>query len=199
MSLSISQDSIRKAYEEADRNIHLPVAEKEKNLFQKEGMQLRIAQDNTLDTIINSIDGRRIKLEKKAEILHDFYGDRLIAKDLFKDYLDQKKYKSGVANLLSAGLLAANAYTRIMRNSVFMGKLGTVAAIASVQCVGRNLSNNWLEDKIDRPWKIHTYRQSNGLAATNVRSNKHAEVLNYTADFDYVRFYFYFILFSNKF
>ena len=149
-------------------------------------MQLRIPQDNALDTIINSIDGRRIKLEKKAEILHDFYGDRLLAKDLFKDYLEQKKYKSGVANLLSAGLLAANAYTRIMRNSVFMGKLGTVATIAAVQCVGRNLSNNWLEEKIDRPWKIHTYRQSNGLSATNVRSNQHQEVLNITTKFDYV-------------
>lgn len=186
MSLSVSQESIKQAYEEANKQIYLTCAEKEKNLFSKEGMQLRIPQDNALDTLINSIDGRRIKLEKKAEILHDFYGDRLLAKDLFKDYLEQKKYKSGVANLLSAGLLAANAYTRIMRNSVFMGKLGTVAIIAAVQCVGRNLSNNWLEQKIDRPWKIHTYRQSNGLTATNVRSNKHKEVLNYTLDFDYV-------------
>jgi len=186
MSLSISQESINKAYEEADKSFILSVAEKEKNLFTKEGMLLRIPQDNTLDILINSIDGKRIKLEKKAEILHDFYGDRLLAKDLFKDYLEQKKYKSGVANVISASLLAANAYTRIMRNSVFMGKFGTLATIAAVQCVGRNLSNNWLEEKIERPWKIHTYRQSNGLSATNVRSNTHSEVLNYTADFDTV-------------
>lgn len=191
MSLSISQDSIKKAYEDAEKNYHLSVAEKEKNLFTKEGMQLRIPQDNTLDVLINSIDGRRIKLEKKAEILHDFYADRLLAKDLFKDYLEQKKYKSGVANLLSAGLLAANAYTRIMRNSVFMGKLGTIVTIAALQCVGRNLSNNWLEAKIDRPWKIHTFRQSKGLSATNVRSNMHREVLNITADFDFVINFFF--------
>jgi hypothetical protein len=191
MSLSVSQESIKLAYEDAEKNYHLSVAEKEKNLFTKEGMQLRIPQDNTLDVLINSIDGRRIKLEKKAEILHDFYADRLLAKDLFKDYLEQKKYKSGVANLLSAGLLAANAYTRIMRNSVFMGKLGTIVTIAALQCVGRYLSNNWLEAKIDRPWKIHTYRQSNGLSATNVRSNMHREVLNITADFDFVINFFF--------
>lgn len=195
MSLSVSKESINKAYNEAEKNYHIRPAEREKNLLQNEGMQLRIPQDNKLDALINSVDGRRIKLEKKAEILHDFYGDRLLAKDLFKDYLEQKKYKSGVANLLSAGLLATNAYTRIFRNSVFMGKVGTVATIAAIQCVGRNLSNNWLEDKIERPWKIHTYRQSNGLSATNVRSNMHHEILNITSDFDFVNRYLFIFCF----
>jgi hypothetical protein len=128
-------------------------------------------------------------LEKKAEILHDFYGDRLIAKDLFKDYLEQKKYKSGFANLLSVGLVSANAYTKVMRSSIFMGKWGTFGSIVALQSIGRNLSNNWLEKKIERPWKIHTYRQSNGLNATNIRRNTHSEVLNTTADFDFVKFF----------
>lgn len=191
MSLSISPESIKKAYEECDKNIHLNIALKEKNLFSNEGMLLKIPQDNVLDVIINSVDGRRIKLEKKAEILHDYYGDRLLAKDLFKDYLEQKLYKSGVANLLSVGLLAANAYTKVMKSSVFLGKFSSLAAIIAFQSIGRNLSNNWLEKKIDRPWKIHTYRQSNGLSATNVRGNKHKEILNYTLDFDYVKYYLF--------
>jgi len=70
-----------------------------------------------------------------------------------------------------------------------MGKWGTFGSIVALQSIGRNLSNNWLEKKIERPWKIHTYRQSNGLNATNIRRNTHSEVLNTTADFDFVKFF----------
>lgn len=189
MSLSISQESIQRAYQDCDKNIDLTFARKEKNLFSSDGMLLKIPQDNFIDVVINNIDGRRLRLEKKAEILHDYYGDRLLAKDLFLDYLQQKKYKTGLANLLSIGLIAANAYTRVMKSSVLFGKFGTLVTVLALQGVGRTLSNNWLEKKIDRPWKIHTNRLSNGLTATNVRGNTHKEILNITTTFDDVIFF----------
>ena len=182
MSLSISQESINKALKESDANNFLDSANKENNLFNKDGMSLKIAQDNILDTIVNSVDGKRIQLEKKAEILNEYYGDRLIAKDLFKDYLDQKFYKIGLANVLSAGVVGANFYSKLFKSSYLMGKVGTLATIAAIQFVGRSLSNNWLENHIERAWKIHTFRQSNGMTATNLRRNKHGEVLNITVN-----------------
>jgi hypothetical protein len=182
MSLSISQESINNAFKESNANIQLDSAEREKNLFNKDGMTIKITQDNLLDRFINSIDGRRILLEKKAEILHDYYADRLLAKDLFKDYLDQKFYKIGLANALSVGLIGANFYSKLFKSSYLMGKVGTLATFAAIQYVGRNLSNNWLENHIERAWKIHTFRQSNGLTATNLRSNLHWEVLNITVN-----------------
>jgi hypothetical protein len=180
MSLSISPESLKSALKESDVNTFLEIANRENNLYNKDGMTLRIPQDNFLDTLINTVDGRRIQLEKKAEILHDYYGDRLLAKDLFKDYLDQKFYKVGFANLLSAGLVGANFYSKLFKSSYLMGKVGTLATLAAVQCVGRTLSNNWLENHIDRAWKIHTFRQSKGMTGTNLNRNQHKEVLNMT-------------------
>lgn len=182
MSLSVSQESLNQALKDSDQNIYLDSAVRENNLYNKDGMSLKITQENFLDTIINSVDSRRIQLEKKAEILHDYYGDRLLAKDLFKDYLDQKFYKIGLANVLSIGLVGGNFYTKFFKGNLFMGKYGTLATLAAIQCVGRNLSNNWLENHIERAWKIHTYRQSNGLTGTNLRRNNHEEVLNITID-----------------
>jgi hypothetical protein len=189
MSLSVSQESINKAYKESNANILMDTAVRENYLFNKDGMTLKITQDNLLDKLINTIDARRIQLEKKAEILHDYYADRLLAKDLFKDYLDQKFFKIGLANALSVGLIGANFYTKLFKSSNLMGKVGTLATIASIQYVGRNLSNNWLENHIERAWKIHTYRQSNGLTGTNLRSNEHSEVLNITIDKQNVKIY----------
>ena len=128
-----------------------------------------------------------MELEKKAEILHDYYADRLLAKDLFKEYLDQKFYKIGLANVLSAGIIGANGYSKLFKSSYLMGKVGTLATIGAIQFVGRNLSNNWLENHIERSWKIHTFRQSNGMTATNIRSNQHKEVLNITVNEKSVR------------
>lgn len=182
MSLSVSQESLNKAFKESNANIQLDAAERENYLYNKDGMTLKITQDNFLDRFINTIDGRRIQLEKKAEILHDYYGDRLLAKDLFKDYLDQKFYKIGLANVLSVGLIGGNCYSKLFKSSYLLGKVGTLATLAAIQYVGRNLSNNWLENHIERAWKIHTFRQSNGLTGTNLRRNPHWEVLNMTID-----------------
>lgn len=177
MSISISADSISKAYSESDQLRINPIAEREYNIHHNDGMTLKIAQDGILDSVVNTIDGRRIKLEKKAEILHDYYGDRLLAKELFQQYLSYKKKTSGVANLLSFGLIGANLYSRVMSNSVLMGKVGTVTSILALQWAGRYLSNNYLEGQIQRPWKIHCHRMSKGLGPTNLPSNDHPEIL----------------------
>lgn len=177
MSLGISAESVFKAHKESDKYFVLNPAEKEFRIAKNDGMILKIPQDNTYDWFVNTFDHRRVILEKKAEILHDYYGDRLVAKDLFKEYIDYKKWTSGAANVLSLGIIGTNLYTRVMKNSIFLGKVGTIAGVIALQSIGRYISNNWLEKKIDRPWKIHTYRMSKGLGPTNVPSNKHEEIL----------------------
>jgi hypothetical protein len=177
MSLGISTNNIHKAHKDLDNWAILPVAEREKNIAGSDGVTLNIIQETSFDWLINTIDGRRIKLEKQAEILHDYYGDRLLAKDLFKDYLSHKKWSGGIANILSFGLIGANLYTRVMKNSIFMGKVGTLASIIAIQAIGRNCSNNLLENHIKNPWNIHLNRMSKGLGPTNVPHNHHEEIL----------------------
>jgi len=177
MNIGISARSLKEAHHDSMEFRYIDEADKDFRVLNDDGMTLKIPQDNLLDTIINTVDHRRLVLEKKSEILHDYYGDRLLAKDLFKDYLSQKKWYSGTANFLSLGLLGLNAYSRVMSNSVFMKKFGTISTILALQYTSRSLSNNWLESKIDRPWKIHAHRMSKGLGATNVPSNHHAEIL----------------------
>lgn len=177
MSLGISQESIGNARKDLDKYMINPFAERENNIANNDGMTLRIPQENSYDRLVNSLDSRRIKLEKRTEILHDYYGDRLLAKDLFKDYLSYKNLTGGVANILSLGLLGANLYTKVMKNSVLLGKFGALAGVLALQAGGRYLSNNWLEEKIARPWKIHTNRMSKGLGPTNIPSNYHDEII----------------------
>jgi len=177
MSLGISARSIQEAHKDSQQYRFIDEADKDLRIAKDDGMILKIPQDNIYDWFINTFDHRRVELEKKSEILHDYYGDRLLAKDLFKDYLSIKKLYSSTANLLSLGLLGLNAYSRVMSNSVFMKKFGTLSTILALQCAGRHFSNNWLESRIDRPWKIHTYRMSKGMGPTNIPSNDHPEII----------------------
>ncbi len=177
MNIAISGDNLSKAYQESDNARVNEIADREYNIIHNDGMTLKIAEDNLYDKIINRIDRRRIKLEKQAEILHDYYADRLLAKELFEQYMSYKNKTSGVASILSLGLIGANMYTRIMRNSIFMGKTGTLATILALQYTGRYLSNNHLESQLERPWKIHSYRMSKGLGPTNIPSNNHREIM----------------------
>jgi hypothetical protein len=173
MNIQISSDSVSKAYKEIDKYIVNESAKRDLNIVYNDGMTINIPQDNLFDKLINKFDHRRVVLEKKAEILNDYYGDRLLTKDLFKDYISQKKFNSHIAYLLSVGLIGANVYTRIMKNSVLMSTVGTILTLGALHSTGRYLSNNWLEEKIDRPWKIHNYRMSKGLGRTNRPDNYH--------------------------
>jgi hypothetical protein len=177
MSIQLSSDSIAKAFKEADKLVPTQVVNQEYNIMRNDGMTIKIPQDNLYDKIVNTVDNKRIILEKKAEILHDYYGDRMITKELFNDYVYYKRLTTGVANVLSLGILGANMYTRVMKNSVFLGKAGTLAGILALQATGRYFSNNWLEKKIETPWKIHNYRMSKGLGPTNRPDNSHPEIL----------------------
>ena len=173
----ISQKNILIARKELDKYFLNPPAENQLKVLNDDGMKIKIAQDNNLDKLINLIDSRRIILEKKAAIINEYYGDSLIAKDVFKDYLKEKKYYAGTANLLSAALLGANLYSRVMKNSVFMGKLGSVITIIGLQTMMRHLSNNSLEKTIERPWKIHSHRMEKGMGPTNYAGNCHIDKL----------------------
>jgi hypothetical protein len=177
MNIQISSDSLSKAYKEIDKHMISEQAKRDVNIAKDDGMTINIPEDNLFDKVINKVDHRRLVLEKKAEILNDYYGDRLVTKDLFKDYIAQKKFNSHLSYLLSVGLVGANIYTRILKNSVLVGKVGTVLTIAAFHSAGRYLSNNWLEERIERPWKIHNYRMSKGLGRTNLPNNYHDEIL----------------------
>jgi hypothetical protein len=174
---AISAQGVKAAFQEADKFRSINMAEREYNIHHNDGMTLQIPQDNLLDWFVNTFDGHRVKLEKKAEILHDYYGDRLLAKELFQRYLSYKALTGGAANLLTLGLLGANVYSRVFRNSVLMGKVGTLGAIVGLQVAGRSLSNSFLENEIERPWKIHCNRMAKGLGPTNIPSNHHSELI----------------------
>lgn len=177
MNIGISAQSLKEAHGDSQEFRYIKEADRDFRILHDDGMKLKIPQDNLYDWLINTIDHRRVELEKKSEILHDYYGDRLLAKDLFQDYLSNKKLYSGTANLLSLGILGLNAYSRVMSNSVFMKKFGTISSIVALQYAARHYSNNWLESRIERPWKIHTHRMSNGLGPTNIPSNFHSEII----------------------
>jgi hypothetical protein len=188
MNIGISAQSVAQAKKDAEKYQILEPAEQEYNILRNDGMTLKIVQDNMIDWVVNKVDNKRIILEKKAEILHDYYGDRLIARDMFKDYLSYKKYTGGIANLLSAGLIGANLYTRVMKNSILMGKVGTISTIIALQSLGRYYSNKWLESQIENPWRIHTNRMAQGLGPTNVPHNHHKEVENFPLRFIVIYF-----------
>jgi hypothetical protein len=188
MNIQISSDSVSKAYKEIDKYMISEMAKRDLNIVKDDGMTINIPEDNLFDKLVNKLDHRRVVLEKKAEILNDYYGDRLLAKDLFKDYISQKKFNSHISYLLSVGLIGANVYTRIMKNSVFIGKVGVILTIAALHSTGRYVSNNWLEERIERPWKIHNYRMSKGLGPTNTPSNQHPEIV--TVPLRFHRFYY---------
>lgn len=173
---AISAHGVKEAFKDTDKHRMIELAEREYNIHHNDGMTLQIPQDNMLDWFVNTFDGRRVKLEKQAEILHDYYGDRLLAKELFQRYMSYKSYTGGVANLLTLGLIGANVYSRVLRNSVMMGKCGTLASIVGLQVAGRMLSNAFLEKEIERPWKIHCNRMGKGLGPTNVPWNDHNEI-----------------------
>ena len=178
MNIGISAQNITSARKDADKYHILGPADQEYNILNNDGMTIKIAQDNLYDWFVNKVDSKRVILEKKAEILHDYYGDRLLAKDIFKDYLAYKAFSVGAANLLTVGVIGANMYTRVMKNSVLMGKVGTLGSIIALQGIGRYYSNNWLEKKIQTPWRIHTSRMEKGLGPTNIPSNHHPEINN---------------------
>src|SRR4051812_29119266 len=98
--------------------------EAQKNIVGKQGITIQIIQDGIIDSVVNTIDHRRIVLEKKADMLNEYYGDSLRTKDIIKDYYHYKRLLSGAANLLSGGILIANLYTKFIKNSVFLGKFG---------------------------------------------------------------------------
>lgn len=183
-NIGISAEHLKLAQKDSEKFSILKPALQETNIIDNNGMKLKFTQDNTYDWLINRIDGRRIKLEKKAEIIHDYYGDRMIARDLFKDYTGYKTYTSTVANALSISLIGANMYTKVMKSSVFLGKVGTISLILGIQAMSRKFTNNYLERKLENPWKIHTKRMQKGLGPTNLPDNQFDEINNMPLKFD---------------
>jgi hypothetical protein len=177
MSIGISAEAARSAYKDSDKYLILTPGKREFDIHHNDGMTLRITQDGALDYLVNTFDAKRLKLEKQTEILHDYYGDRLLAKELFDRYLSYKRLTGGVASLLTVGLIGANVYTRVLKNSVFMGKVGTLGSILALHYAGRYLSNSYLEKEIELPWKIHTHRMTKGLGPTNFHGNDHSEII----------------------
>jgi len=179
----ITTSHMLSARKEIDKFYINQFAEREHRINLDDGMIIKIPEENILDRAINSVDKRRLVLEKKASIIHDYYGDSLVGKDIMKDYLSSKKWYSGVANGLSLALLSVNLYSKVLMSSVFMGKVGTTLGLIAIQSTFRYLSNNSLEKSISRPWKVHTYRMEKGLGPTNVATNYHPEKLTNALSF----------------
>lgn len=167
----ISKASIKSAKDEMEKYFSNRFAIRETKILNNDGMVLRIPEDNFLDKVINTLDGRRVILEKKSSIIHDYYSDSKLGKDFMKDYLSTKSKYTYAAHALSLGLISTNIYSKVFFKSAFLGKVPTVLGLMAIQSSFRYLSNNKLENQLSRPWKIHTYRMENGLGPTNSFEN----------------------------
>lgn len=167
----MQKENILKASEELNKWEINEMAERQIRRMQNDGLTIKIPQENVYDKFVNLVDKRRIVLEKKAEILQDYYGDSRLGKDLFLDHLNDTRLYDYSKYLLTASLLGYNTYSKLIHRTVLMGWPSLVLSLVGVHATTRYLSNNSLESRIERPWKIHTYRMSKGLGPTNVKWN----------------------------
>lgn len=174
----MKQEHIIQAFQNLDKYTLNEVAEQEVNRLRGDGLTIAVPQETLYDRLVNSFDSRRLILERKADILEQYYGDTKFAKDLCLDYInDTHKY-----NLLKygaiTGLAGYSGYTALFQKTPFLKVPGLLISAAAVHFLTRYLSNNHLEQKLERPWQIHTYRLSKGLGPTNTKANTHSRFYN---------------------
>lgn len=172
-------ENIKKAYDDLSRYSINEVALNELRKHTSDGVVVRISQETLYDRLVNLLDNRRVVLQKKSDILHHFYKDSTLAKDLT---LDHQSSTLGL-NLLSygsmLGLTGYTLFTYLAHPSPFLKLPGLSLGLLSIHCINRHFQNNSLEKRLELPWKIHTYRISKGLGPTNARSkNKDIYTMN---------------------
>lgn len=166
-------ENISQAYQNLDRYSLNDVAVKELNKLTTDGVTVKITNETMYDRFVNVFDKKRVVLEKKSDILHHYYSDTTLCKDLTLDQQNESLPINLIANTASLSLVGYTAYSSIIHRTPFVKAPGLVAGLAGIHYLARHFTNKQLEKRLERPWKIHTYRLSKGLGPTNVRSHNH--------------------------
>ena len=185
-------ENLEKAYDKLNKYTINDEARKEINILKAE-VKLTIPNETLFDKIVNSLDHRRVILERKADVLDKLYSDQKVTQDLIKDYNKKVLPINVIKNALVTGLIGYTTYTYLLHRSPFLKLPGLVVSLLGIHSITRKVTNDILENQIDRPWKIHTHRVAKGLGPTNVKSEKHEEQFNFVrrdgvkdSDYDYL-------------
>ena len=185
-------ENLEKAYDKLNKYTINDSAIKELNILTKD-LKVTVSNESLTDKILNIIDKRRIILEKKADIINSLYSDYKFAEDIVKDF-NSKCLPINISKYaITAGLVGYTGYTYLVHRSPFLKLPGLLISLIGVHSIYRKITNDILEKKVDRAWKIHSYRLSKGLGPTNVKDEKHSELYNIKkqllekdSDYDYL-------------
>lgn len=168
-------ENIKKAYEELDKYTLNDVALSDLKKLTEDGTSIKIPNENIYDKLINTFDNRRVILEKKSDILHKYYADTALCKDLTKDQQKDFLPYNILKNSAIFSLLGYTAYSSIVHRSPFLKLPGLVISLTAIHSVFRYGYNNMLEKRLETPWRIHLHRVSKGLGPTNFIGNDHKD------------------------
>ena len=171
----MNKENLNKAYVELDKFTLNEAALREINRITTDGINIKLPQENIHDRLINLFDERRVILEKKSDILNNFYKDTTLARDLTLDHLNETFYYRLATKSAIVGLVSYTAYTNIVHKTPFLKAPGLAVGILGIHFIGRKLYNDTLEKKLENPWRIHSTRIRKGLGPTNFISNTHKE------------------------
>jgi len=164
-------ENITKAFQDIDKHTLNEVAVKELKQLTDDGVNVKIANENLYDRIVNTVDKRRVVLERKSDILSKLYGDGLLCKDLTLDQQNDFYPYQLLKNSAIGGLVGYTAYTSVVNKAPFLKAPGLLLSIGGIHAISRHYYNNMLEKRIETPWKIHIHRVSKGLGPTNFAGN----------------------------
>lgn len=160
-------ESINQAYANLDKYTLNEESLKELNKLTTDGVELKIPNETISDRFINFFDKKRVILDKKVNILHKFYANTTLAKDLvFDQHYDTTPIRY-LRNSAVLGLVSYNAYSSVIYKSPFLKTPGLIAGLVGIHAIERHFTNEILEARIRTPWKIHVNRMSKGLGPTN--------------------------------
>lgn len=161
--------NISQAYSNLDKYTLNEVALNEVRKLTTDGISIKISNESIYDKIVNTFDKKRVILEKKSDILHHYYKDTTFAKDLSLDQQYDTRFLAAAKYLSITGLVGYNIFTHAICKTPFMKLPGTIVSVGLIHFIERQISNSLLENRLERPWKIHAFRLSKGLGPTNVK------------------------------
>lgn len=174
----MKEENILEAFKHLDKFTQNDFAIREVRKIKEKDLNVEIAQEGFYDSLVNFFDKKRVILEKKADILNKLYGDSKLAADLTMDYLEESRYINNAKFAGILGLIGYNGYTFFTKKAPLLKLPGLGISILSIHAITRQYTNSILEKKLERPWKIHSYRVSKGLGPTNTKDNPHNEYFN---------------------
>lgn len=172
----MKKENLIEAQKNLDKFSLNDVAERDIAKLSNDGLNIVLPNETIYDKFVNLLDGRKAVLDRKVDILHKYYSDSKLVRDLSLDHINHSFLINLARQAGMLGLVGYSAYTSIFGKAPFMKLPGLAVSLLGIHCATRCITNDMLEKSIERPWKIHTHRLSKGLGPTNVRWNDHQEL-----------------------